>query len=356
MTFTVTLEPASARTVTVGYGTMDGTGAAGSDYTPTSGTLTFEPGQTSQPVTVSVLGDTINEDNETVLVNLVGALGSRIGDAQGQGTIIDKNAPPSLSISDTVASEGGGASFTVALAGTTLRTVTVGFSTNDGTAKEPGDYAARRGTLTFAPGEKSKTLAVTVADDAIAEPVETFSVTLGDAVNAAITKSRGTATIEASDQVGTSPSGTPLRPVVSPAAGTLLPKMVLAPRIVKVTRTGLARLFLTCAKASPIACRGLITLQTTGKPAVKLGSKTFLVAKGKKKTLGVKLSPKARKLLAKRPTLRARVIVMVKTGKKSLRVVPGVITLKAAPKSAKPKSAKKSTAPKDTSTKVTVRP
>jgi hypothetical protein len=84
---------------------------------------------------------------------------------------------------------------------------------------------------------------------------------------------------------------------------------------------------------------------------VKLGSKTFSVAKGKKKAIGVKLSPKARKLLAKRATLRARVIVMVKTGKKSLRVVPGVITLKAAPK-----STKKGTAPKSTAPTVTVRP
>jgi hypothetical protein len=200
---------------------------------------------------------------------------------------------------------------------------------------------------------------VTVVDDALAETVETFSVGLGDAVNATITKSRGTATIEASDQATTSstpPSGNPVRPATPPASPTLLPRMVLAPRTVNVTRTGLARLFLTCAKASPIVCRGSITLQTTGKPAVKLGSKTFLVAKGKKKTLGVKLSPKARKLLRQRPTLRARVVVLVKTGKKSLRVVPGVITLKAAPKSAKPKSAKKSTAPKDTPTKVTVRP
>jgi chitinase len=357
MTFTVKLEPASARTVTVGYGTMDGTAGTGSDYTSTSGTLTFQPFQTSQDVTVPIIGDTINEENETVLVNLVAAGGALIGDAQGQGTIIDKNAPPSLSISDTVASEGGGARFTVELAGTTLRTVTVGFVTSDGSAREPGDYASRRGTLTFAPGEKTKTLEVTVVDDALAETVETFSVGLGDAVNATITKSRGVATIEASDQATTSstpPSGNPVRPTTPPASQTLLPKMVLAPRTVNVTRTGLARLFLTCAKTSPIACRGSITLQTTGKPAVKLGSKTFLVAKGKKKTLGVKLSPKARKLLAKRPTLRARVVVLVKTGKKSLRVVPGVITLKAAPKSAKPKSAKKSTAPKDPPTDVTV--
>ena len=123
----------------------------------------------------------------------------------------------------------------------------------------------------------------------------------------------------------------------------LLPRMVLAPRTVKVTTTGLARLILTCAKASPIACRGSITLQTTAKPIVKLGTKTFAVAKGKKQTLGLKLSPKARKMLLKRPTLKARVVVIVRTSAKSMRVVPGVITLKAA---ATPAKKKATTAPR----------
>ena len=76
-----------------------------------------------------------------MLVKLVAPpSGAQIADAQAQGTIIDKNAPPSLSISDTIASEGGGATFEVELAGNTLRTVTVTFNTSDGTAREPGDY------------------------------------------------------------------------------------------------------------------------------------------------------------------------------------------------------------------------
>ncbi len=339
MTFKVTLAPASARPVNVGWFTENGTGTAGSDYTAAGGSLAFAPFETEKEVSITVLGDDVNEENETVIVKLVvPAEGALIADPQGQGTIIDKNAPPSLSISDTVASESGGAKFEVELAGTTLRTVTVAFGTTDGTAREPGDYVARSGTLTFAPGEKKKTVEVTVVDDVVSEPVETFSVGLGNAANATITKSRGTATIEASDQV--TPSGAPVnRNPTTPQATpkVLLPKMVLAPRIVNVTTAGIARLFLTCAKASPITCRGTVTLQTTGKPAVKIGTKIFAVKKGKKQTLGVKLSPKARKLLRQRPTLRARVVVVVKTSAKSMRVVPGVITLKAAPKP-KPKT------------------
>ena len=108
--------------------------------------------------------------------------------------------PPSLSISDTTTREGVGADFVVTLAGTTLRTVTVRFDTADGTAQAGSDYSARVGSLTFAPGEKTKTITVTVLDDAAAESVEEFSVVLGDPVNATITKPRGVATIEASDR------------------------------------------------------------------------------------------------------------------------------------------------------------
>src|SRR5262249_56387977 len=63
--FTVSLSAASTHTVTVGYYTNGGTATAGSDYTSVSGTLTFNPGQTSIIVPVSVLGDTIYEGNET---------------------------------------------------------------------------------------------------------------------------------------------------------------------------------------------------------------------------------------------------------------------------------------------------
>ena len=211
MKFTVTLAPASGRSVGVNWATADGTAAAGADYTSGSGTLNFAPGETSKTIDVAVLGDQTNEENETLKVVLSGATGIPGGnllDGQGDGTIVDKNAPPSLSISDPIAREGQGASFTVTLAGTTLRTVTVGFSTGDGTATAGSDYVARTGSLSFAPGEKSKTISVTVLDDAAAEATETFSVTLGDPVNATITKSRGVASIEASDQVATPNPGT----------------------------------------------------------------------------------------------------------------------------------------------------
>lgn len=86
-TFHVTLLPASASAVTVDYATADGSAVAGSDYTATSGTLTFAAGQTSQPLAVAVLGDTMSEPHETFTVQLRGAVGATIFAAQGLGTI-----------------------------------------------------------------------------------------------------------------------------------------------------------------------------------------------------------------------------------------------------------------------------
>ena len=88
--FVVTLSAASESTVTVNFATADGTATAGSgDYVPTSGTLTFTPGETSKPITVTVNGDTTVEPTETFFVNLSSPTNATIAMAQGTGTITD---------------------------------------------------------------------------------------------------------------------------------------------------------------------------------------------------------------------------------------------------------------------------
>lgn len=87
--FTVSLSEAAGRQVTVDYTTADGTATAGSDYQSTSGTLTFDAGETSKTVTVVVLGDTATESNETFYVNLTNPANATIADGQGVGTIRD---------------------------------------------------------------------------------------------------------------------------------------------------------------------------------------------------------------------------------------------------------------------------
>jgi parallel beta-helix repeat protein len=88
-TLNVTLSAASLVPVTVHYGTSPGTAAAVSDYLSKSGTLTFAPGTTSLPVSVSIVPDTRVEKNEAFLVKLSAPKGAKLGRAQGQIAILD---------------------------------------------------------------------------------------------------------------------------------------------------------------------------------------------------------------------------------------------------------------------------
>ena len=88
--FTLTLSPASGRTVTVNYATANGTATAGSDYTAIPSTqLTFLPGETTKAIDVTVSGDPTTEPDETFTVDLIGASNATISDSQGVGTILN---------------------------------------------------------------------------------------------------------------------------------------------------------------------------------------------------------------------------------------------------------------------------
>ena len=85
--FEVSLSSAAAGAVTVDYATADGTAEAGSDYTATSGTLTFAAGETAKTVSVPVLDDAVDEGEETFTLRLSNATGARITDGEAVGTI-----------------------------------------------------------------------------------------------------------------------------------------------------------------------------------------------------------------------------------------------------------------------------
>ena len=87
LVFTATLSHASSRTVTVDYATSDGTAVAGSDYTAASGALTFNAGDTSQTVQVTVLTDSEDESQETLTLTLSNPSQATLDDATGAGTI-----------------------------------------------------------------------------------------------------------------------------------------------------------------------------------------------------------------------------------------------------------------------------
>jgi T1SS-143 domain-containing protein len=195
-TFTVTLSAPSGQTVTVGYNTSNGSATAGSDYTATSGTLTFAPGVTTQTVTVTIAEDAVDEANETFNVNLVTPTNATIADNLGVGTITDNDAPPTITINDLVVNEAtGNAVLTVSLSSASGQTVTVNYATGNGTALAGSDYDSRSGTLTFAPGTLTQTITIPITNDNPYELAETFNVNLTGATNAVIADNLGVVTI-----------------------------------------------------------------------------------------------------------------------------------------------------------------
>ncbi|MBI3921510.1 MAG: PQQ-binding-like beta-propeller repeat protein, partial [Armatimonadetes bacterium] len=139
------------------------------DYALTpSSPITIPAGQTSKTITITTAQDTLDEDNETVKVVMGTPTNADAGVANSQTATITDNdaATATLSINDVTVTEGDTgtttATFTVTLTGATGQVVTVGYATADGTATAGGDYNSATGTLTFNPGDTTKTATVAV--------------------------------------------------------------------------------------------------------------------------------------------------------------------------------------------------
>jgi hypothetical protein len=192
---TAYLTGAPTTTVTVSYGTSDGTGIAGTDYGATAGTLTFGPGQSSTTFTVPILDDNqVGEASpETVNLTLSNPVGATLGSPSTATLAIteDNDVPPTVEFSNSSysANEGQGlAGITAYLTGTPTQTVTVNYATSDGTGIAGTDYGATSGTLMFGPGQTSATFTVPILDDnqvGEASP-ETVNLTLSNPVGATL--------------------------------------------------------------------------------------------------------------------------------------------------------------------------
>jgi len=200
--FAVTLSAVHNMPVTVNYTTVDGPAKAGTDYVATAGTLTFAPGQRTQNIVVPVNGDALVEADETFRVNLSVPTNATIADASATGTIVD-NDKPAFTIADRTVTETDtgtiAMNFTVSLSSAPFKTVTVHWATADGSAKAPADYTAASGNLSFAPGQRTKTVAVNAKGENLVEGDETFRVVLSTPVNASMADASATGTILSDD-------------------------------------------------------------------------------------------------------------------------------------------------------------
>ena len=199
VTFTVNLSTASGRPITIDYETGDGSAISGADYEGTSGTLTFNPGEISQTITVSALNDSRDEPTETFTVDLLNPVNVTLADNQGLGTILDNDEPPAATINDVQIVEGDSgqtnAIFTVSLSAASGYPITIDYTTADGTAIAGVDYTAVNATLTFEPGEVVQTISVPVLGDVLNEwDEETFTINLSNPVNVTLAANEETGT------------------------------------------------------------------------------------------------------------------------------------------------------------------
>ena len=187
--------------VSVAYATADVTANAGSDYTATAGTVSLSNGGCRcGTVSVPVLGDNVFESTETFRIDLSNPVNGVIGVAQGIGTIYDNEGPPALVATDDSAAESSGSlSMPVILTRASSSVVTVDYTTTDATASASADYTSASGTLTFTPGQTTKTISVPVVDDATSEDDETLTLDLSNASGATVSDAQGLGTIEDDD-------------------------------------------------------------------------------------------------------------------------------------------------------------
>ncbi|MDE0679707.1 MAG: hypothetical protein OXI11_05755 [Gammaproteobacteria bacterium] len=201
VTFTVTRSGASGNAVSVHWSTKadaDGANpASAGDYTAvtTATRLDFGAGVKTQTFKVATTADVVDEPNETfrVVLSSPGG-GAAIGAAEAVGTINDDDDPPVMSIDAPAADEGGDRDrnplrFTVSLSAASGKQVTVAYAEVAGTGENVAisgvDYVAlSSGTLTFASGQTSKTIDVTMRGDRIDENNETLMVRLSSPENA----------------------------------------------------------------------------------------------------------------------------------------------------------------------------
>jgi hypothetical protein len=243
-TIPVTLNAPSTSTVTVNYNVPGGTCNSATWLAGTTGTLTFTPGQTSRPVPLTI-NNCGNSGTQWFTLTLSGASNGIVVDPStvigvvGDGNLV---ATPGLYVRDAVVDNSAGSvSVPVLLGGptgaTSASTVTVKYTTTDGSAVAGTDYAKTNGTLTFGPGQTVQNISVPIIDRSGATPTRSFGITLSSPNNAVVTDGTGVVTIGASGAKVSSPNiSAPPNLVVGEADGYVdLPVTLSAPSANTVT-------------------------------------------------------------------------------------------------------------------------
>jgi hypothetical protein len=192
-------------TVSVRYATASATAVTPGDYGAVSGLIEFAVGARDgdfREISIPISDDTCWEGNEAFTFSLLDPVGARLVQPVETITIVDDDPPPAVSINDPVQvqepdSGSTTLTFTVSLSRCHGVPTSVQYATRLGTAVAGTNYQAASGTLTFAPGEMSKPVTVTILSDPSCKSDLTFYLDLSSPSPSAVTlaKARGVGSI-----------------------------------------------------------------------------------------------------------------------------------------------------------------
>src|SRR4051794_13346236 len=314
--------------VTITYRTVDGTATAGEDYVATSGEVKIDQCESAASFKVPILDDAMDEPDQTFTVELG-------GDESGTatGTIVDDDAPPTMSVGNASVVEGTGggstAQFPVTLSAPSGFTITATYTTVSQTASAGSDFQPETGTVSFPPGMTTQTISVPIVADNANEGDETFGVVMSAPQDVTIATPQAVATIRNDDQGAPSggvphqnPPEPPVIPLRPPQIDTLPPAIAITP---PVQRNGVVEWTVSCP-ASEKQCTGTVTVTTlravTGARAsmakkrkkVNLGSTSYRLNGGDSKKVRVRINQRGRKLVRRKHNLPVKATFKTRDG------------------------------------------
>ena len=201
--YSLCLDETSAQDVVIEWETSAGSATNNVDYFEESGTATILAGDSCATVSITIKGDLIDEDNETLFIDLTNVTNARPTTTRILGRILDDDGAPTLNIDSVQILEGDegrkNLRFTVTRSGLTSQTITFSYETLNGTATAVGvnpDYISQfRNNVELAPSDSTFFIDIAIVGDLIDEDNETFFVFIKDAVNAEIGTGEGIGTI-----------------------------------------------------------------------------------------------------------------------------------------------------------------
>ena len=295
------ITPATPAAVDLHWATQDGTAVAPGDYKADSGNLHWDAGVYNAQkfnVTVNPATGTASSPIKFTIqfqTTSAGFVGSNVVNV----TVVPPASPSALSVRSASAAESAGSiPAVVSLAPSSTSAVTVQYATVDGSARAGGDYTSVNGTLTFAPGQVTKTVLVPISNNNQVDSSRSFTFKLSNPTNAIIGTANATMTILDDDV------SSPLPPIAHTALPQEKPqpvpqkqpttsaKHVVLVQVLNgqsaVDAKGFAHFKLSCPVPAVKACTGTIVLQVRVAVKKKVAKKTAAKKTAAKKTQGVK--------------------------------------------------------------------